>query len=111
MQDQQLNHIRKISRLVGSDQITVDEFVNEFLYAVFESPIETIQECASLVPYAARSAICDYLHDFVDLDYFDTRHMFDKRTHEHKRAMHDHYERVTQILLALLDCNSGSLST
>ena len=107
MSSSQLDFIRKMSTLLDRDTICEGEVVNEFLYFVFEASIETVPECASLVPVKLRVAICNYCYEFIDLDYFDTRHMFDKRSFEHKRAMHDHYEQVTQMLLALFKCGTN----
>lgn len=107
MSSPQLDFTRKMTTLLDSDIICEGEFVNEFLTLVFETPIETVPECASLVPVTSRVAICKYCHEFAELDYFDIRHMFDKRSYEHKRVMHDHYEQVTQMLLALLGCGNN----
>ena len=101
-----LDRIRMQAKLLDRNVITKGQFVNEFIAGVCETPIETVAEFASLVPDDLRVKVCKYFREFVDLNYFDTRHMFDPRTHEHKRERRDHYEQVTQRLLELLDCGT-----
>ena len=107
MSSTQLDFIRKMTTLLDREIICEGEFVNEFLNLVFETSIETVPEYASLVPVTSRVAVCKYCNEFAELDYFDIRDIFDKRSHEHKRAMHDHYEQVTHMLLALLGCGNN----
>lgn len=106
--DDCLRRIRRHSQLAALGKITMDEFVGEFLYLVIELPIATIPECVARIPSEARPAICQYLIEFAELDFFDTRNMFDKRSHDHKRAMHDHYETVTKALATHLGCDCSS---